>query len=88
MDTEDIETDQPKFTYGEVIEGKIVMLNLEKGYGFILSDVRRFKRFFFHWSALRPETTPFDELTLGDKVRFTEAYSPEKGPRAMQIEAI
>jgi cold shock CspA family protein len=76
------------FTYGETLEGKIVKLNTDRGYGFILSDERKFKRFFFHWTALRPEGIGFEEITPGMKVRFVEAYSAEKGPRAVQIEIL
>jgi cold shock CspA family protein len=74
-------------TYGEVIEGKIIKVNEDRGFGFIVSEERRFVRFFFHWTALKGDTLNFSELSKGMKVRFTESKT-DRGHRAVQIEVL
>jgi cold shock CspA family protein len=78
---------RPEVVYGEVIQGKIVKTNEERGYGFIVSAERRFVKFFFHWTSLRPDTLSFKDLKPGMTVQFTEAQSIS-GWRAVQISVI
>jgi cold shock CspA family protein len=75
------------------IRGKIVKLNEENGWGFIVSPQKKFTRIYFHWSALSP-TLSFTELGLGDVVEFdlVDYVDPKteerKGWRAYKIEKI
>lgn len=71
----------------EVITGKIVKVDKNKGYGFIVSKDRRFIRFFFHWTGLETTTKNFADIEPGEIVQFTEAYG-DRGPRAIQIRII
>lgn len=75
-------------------EGKIIKLQKEKGYGFIISREHPFTKFFFHWTGLIP-TTQFMDLEEKQIVMFipiipvnneTGEDGKLKGPRAVQIE--
>lgn len=81
------ETEHEELTYGEVVDGEIDAVNLEKGFGFITSLDRPFIRFFFHWKAVRQEGTPFLELRKKMKVRFQEAKG-SRGWRAVKVEVL
>lgn len=85
----------------EKSEGKIIKVQHEKGFGFIISPEHKFVKFFFHWTGLVHNTKKFTELTAGMKVKFIpilenkEFKSSEakesiqsRGPRAIQIEVI
>lgn len=69
------------------LTGKIVKIDKDKGYGFIISKDRRFVRFFFHWTGLQTTTKNFADIESGAIVRFTEAYG-DRGPRAIQVRVI
>lgn len=80
----------PLDTLPKRIKGKIVKLDKEGGWGFIISNEMRFKRFYFHWSAL-PATVDFTELEVGERVEFDPINytdprtNEEKGWRAFRI---
>ena len=82
-----LDTDKPE----QRVKGKIVKLDKENGWGFIVSPELRFKRIYFHWSALSP-TLDFIKLSIGDMLTFTptEYTDPKtneyKGWRAYKIE--
>jgi cold shock CspA family protein len=73
--------------------GKIVKLDKENGWGFITSPEKRFVRFYFHWTALKP-TDDFNSLEINQLVRFepidyVDARTNERmGWRAYQIELL
>lgn len=67
--------------------GKIVKLS-KSGWGFITSREMPFVRFFFHWTALEPDTIPFPELKLQMEVEFTPVKHDRKGYRAIKIRVI
>lgn len=74
-------------------EGKIIKVQKEKGFGFIISKDHKFVKFFFHWTGLIQTTVKFEDLTEGMKVKFIpimESANKKKnrGPRAIQIEVI
>jgi len=74
------------------IRGKITKLD-KSGWGFILSNEDRFKRFFFHWSALNPGTLNFTDLCKGMTVEFNPVHyfdrdGEDKGWRAYKIDVI
>ena len=85
----------------EKSEGKIIKVQKEKGFGFIISNEHKFTKFFFHWTGL-VQTVKFTDLTEGMKVKFipilndtevvtdmkTGKAKPNRGPRAIQIEVI
>jgi CspA family cold shock protein len=64
--------------------GVVKWFNDEKGYGFITPDDGS-KDLFVHQSAISGEG--FRSLTEGAKVEF-ESESGEKGPRAVNVQAI
>ena len=64
--------------------GVVKWFNDEKGYGFITPDDGS-KDLFVHHSAIAGEG--FRSLTEGAKVEF-ESESGEKGPRAVNVQAI
>jgi len=79
-------------TIGEVtglnrINGRVIKISKEKGWGFISSFDKPFTRIFFHWSALEP-TFNILNLNPGAKVEFEPMEIPEKGWRAMRIKVI
>ena len=74
-------------------EGKIIKVQKEKGFGFIISPEHKFTKFFFHWTGLTQTTRPFTEIVEGMKVRFVPVMQSsnkekDRGPRAIQIEVI
>lgn len=71
---------------GKRIQGKIIKLDSDRGYGFIVSHDLKFIRIYFHWSALVHNTKTFNELTKGMVVEFEAKYYPEQGWRALRIE--
>jgi cold shock protein len=64
--------------------GVVKWFNDEKGYGFITPDDGS-KDLFVHQSAIAGEG--FRSLTEGAKVEF-ESEAGEKGPRAINVQAI
>ncbi len=78
-------------------EGKIIKVQKERGFGFIISREHQFVKFFFHWTGLIQDTKNFKDLEEGMKVKFIPILNdanPEgeskisRGPRAIQIEII
>lgn len=67
------------------MNGTIVRLNAEKGFGFIKGEdgVDR----FFHKSGLERSTKRFDELAQNMRVVFTHVDG-EKGPRAIEVRVV
>lgn len=72
---------------GERYVGKIVSLN-ERGFGFIISKDIKFTKIFFHWTALKQNTTNFADLTKGMAVEFGIREVPERGKQAVHIEVV
>lgn len=50
--------------------GKIIKVQREKGFGFIISPEHKYVKFFFHWTGLIQSTLKFTELSEGMKVKF------------------
>lgn len=74
-------------------EGKIIKVQHEKGFGFIISPEHKFTKFFFHWTGLVQNTMNFTAIKEGMKVRFVPIMEgsdkdKDRGPRAIQIEII
>lgn len=67
--------------------GKVVSLN-ERGFGFIISKDVKFTKIFFHWTALKQNTTNFADLKKGATVEFSIREVPDKGKQAVQIEVV
>ena len=65
-------------------DGKIIKISGE-GYGFISSKDIPFKRIFFHWTSLRPDTLGFEKLRSGMKVSFVAFEVEDRGWRAIKI---
>jgi len=81
----------------EIIRGRIIHLDSEKGFGFISSPSIKFTRIFFHWTALKADTLHFTKLERNMKVEFiardipdqeTEGIKVHKGWRAIKIKVI
>jgi len=70
------------------IEGKIIHVEDDKGYGFISSPEIKFTRIFFHWTGLIQDTLNFTELKKGMKVEFTPKLFDEKKWRAIKIKVL
>lgn len=70
--------------------GTIFALNETRGFGFITSkdEDLKFEKLFFHWTALKNETVKFTELKRGDPVEFEIMEVPDKGKRAINIDAL
>lgn len=64
------------------MDGKVVRLMKDKGFGFIKGGVDGVD-YFFHRSAVRGAV--FETLEIGDKVAFDGSATGEKGPRADQV---
>lgn len=77
-------TDKQKYT------GTIFALNKDRGFGFITSKHAdlRFKKIFFHWTALKNDTVEFTELKRGDEVEFETIELEDKGIRAINIDVL
>lgn len=81
-------------------KGKIIAIIEGEGggYGFISSRDIPYRRIFFHWSALLPDTKTFDLLEEGDEVEFTGINLPDsvesdgtkkiRGWRALRIKVL
>lgn len=67
------------------VVGKIVFLNEEDGWGFIISKEIKFSRIFFHWTALEQSTLHFTELKKGMQVEFNPKWYEENGWRAIRL---
>lgn len=67
--------------------GKVVSLN-ERGFGFIISKDIKFTKIFFHWTALKQNTTNFADLKKGETVEFSIREVTDKGKQAVQIEVV
>lgn len=67
------------------MNGTIVRLNDEKGFGFIKGEdgVDR----FFHRTCLEATTLRFDQLRQNMRVVFTD-IDGEKGPRAIEVRVV
>lgn len=65
------------------MNGKVVRLTTDKGFGFIHGSDQR--DYFFHRSSVR--NTTFEELRIGQDVEFEESEGP-KGPRAEDVQAL
>lgn len=72
----------------ERIIGKIVKIQSDEGWGFIISKEIKFTRIFFHWSALNQDTLHFSELERGMEVEFEPLDVPAKGLRAIRIKVL
>lgn len=66
--------------------GKIKKLVMDKGFGFIANETDKGQDIFFHASGVEGDST-FDELQEGQEVTY-EMSSGDKGPRAVQVEAV
>lgn len=77
-------TDKKKYT------GKIFTVNKDRGFGFItsLDPDLKFEKLFFHWTALKNNTTHFLDLVRGMEVEFETIEIPEKGLRAINIDVL
>lgn len=71
-----------------VLQGKIIHLNKEAGWGFISSPSLKFTRIFFYWQGLKGNTLNFKDLERGMKVEFIAIEIPEKGWRAIKIKVV
>lgn len=67
------------------MNGTIVRLNTEKGFGFIKGEDGTDR--FFHKSGLERTTKRFDELHQNMRVVFTHVDG-EKGPRAIEVRVV
>lgn len=65
--------------------GTIVMVKVDKRFGFVRSDTRASRELFFHESETDPGLT-FDEALVERRVTFSVITTP-KGLRAVQVEA-
>lgn len=70
------------------MEGKIIHVSEDEGWGFVTSLEIKFTRIFFHWTSLRQDTKKFTELKKGMKVEFTPIEVKDKGYRAIKIKVI
>ena len=71
-----------------ILQGKIIHLDKESGWGFISSTSLKFTRIFFYWQGLRGDTLNFKDLERGMKVEFIAIEIPEKGWRAIKIKVV
>lgn len=87
MENSEEEIKQEEVKENTELKGRIIKVNTEEGYGFIISSERKFVKFFFHWTGLQQTTKAFKDLKVGEKVLFTPLDSV-RGPRAIQIKII
>ena len=66
------------------MEGRVIKLSMDKGYGFIRQDQRTERDIFFHVSALR-EDLNFCEALVGTRVRY-EREQTSRGWQASNVE--
>mgnify|MGYP001576715603 CR=1 FL=1 len=69
---------------GDIINGFINNLRLDKGYGFITSEQLPFERIYFHWTGLRQDTLRFPDLRKRMQVEFQLQHA-DRGYRAIKI---
>ncbi len=81
-------TDLEELPNTQRVNGKIIKVSADEGWGFISSKDIKFTRIFFHWTALKQNTKKFPELKKGMKVEFTPVEVEGKGYRAIKIEVI
>ena len=74
---------QPPIRAVQKRTGKIISLLFGSAHGFIRLPTHR--SVFFHRSDLR-EGTSFNDLAVGDTVRFDLFEDAVSGPRALQVE--
>lgn len=86
-DNKELINSDKKVTEGR-IQGKIIKVDLEKGFGFISSQQIKFRRIFFHWSSLVQDTKTFENLKVGMEVEFEAKFKDDKGWRAIQIKVV
>lgn len=67
------------------IVGRGVIRKLLEGYGFIAGNDG--KDYFLHWTQMVKNGKKFNELAIGDRVRFTPLVG-EKGPRAIDVSLV
>jgi len=70
------------------VQGKIIKVSTDEGWGFISSKDIKFTRIFFHWTSLKQDTLKFQELRNGMKVEFTPIEVEGKGYRAIKINVL
>lgn len=70
------------------VNGKIIKVSSEQGWGFISSKDIKFTRIFFHWTSLRQDTLKFQDLKNGMRVEFTPVEVENKGWRAIKIRVL
>lgn len=74
-----------------MLQGTIVKIVREKGFGFILEDGKEPGRadLFFHRSVVPRELGGFDALTEGEAVRFERDDDSDRDkPRASHVEPV
>ena len=64
-------------------QGIVKRVVREKGFGFI-KETGGDEEYFFHRSAVQPQSGLFDSINEGDKVSFDVGNGP-KGPRADNV---
>lgn len=79
---------ETKMESGEPIEGKIIKLSEEGGWGFISSKEIPFTRIFFHWTSLSQDTLNFTELKKGMMVSFIPVEKEGRGWSANKIKVV
>ena len=67
------------------VTGRIIHVNPDKGYGFIISHEVKFTRIYFHWSSLVQDTLNFKDVQKGMFCKFTPKEVEGKGTRAIRI---
>lgn len=70
------------------VQGKIIKISEDEGWGFITSKEIKFTRIFFHWTSLKQDTLKFQDLKNQMKVEFTPVEVEGKGWRAIKIRVI
>ena len=70
------------------IQGKIIKISNEGGWGFISSKEVPFTRIFFHWTSLEQDTLNFTELKRGMEVEFILVEKEGRGFSAIKISVL
>lgn len=68
------------------IEGTIKTLLEAKRCGFIRTEDG--EDFFFHESCLQETSMPYNQLTVGQAVKFTPVPDAPRGPRAILVHEV
>lgn len=67
------------------MEGKVIKINVEKGYGFIAGEDKR--DYFFHLRDLNRSGKAFRHIVNGDSVTFRPGEGKPNGcPRAFEVD--